>query len=387
MKFDFDSKGKKGSLLFLKSFILSLASATVLTLCFFPSLSLEGKDSFKAQTAEVSFEEATNQYKIKETKLQTKTDSEEKGEILLVPCGTPFGIKMLTQGAVVVGVDGPYNNIPSGKGAREAGIKTGDIIISYGGKKVFSNEDVKEATKKSGDKKIEIIVKRDGEKKKLFLTPYFSEEEGEFKAGMWLRDSSAGIGTMTFYDPKTRQYAGLGHAICDEDTARLMPLGKGEIVKSTVIGIRKGDKNSAGELRGIFVGNEPTGSLDKNTDQGVFGRLYSLPIAKSPLPLGKKEEVKKGSVQIITTIKGQLPMAYGGEITHINSLDGKTKNLIIEITDPRLLNETGGIVQGMSGSPIIQNGKLVGAVTHVFVGDQKKGYGIFAENMYRELVS
>ena len=358
--------------LFLRLGVAFVTAVAVLGVCFYPSFNRKAPLGYEEKA--ITEIDALSQ--------RTARDEEKS----LIPCGTPFGIKMLTDGAVVVGISSPYESSPKGKGASYAGIKPGDVIVSYGGRKVLSNEDVKEITQKSRGRELPVVIKRDGEEIKLSLTPYYSEEERQFKAGMWLRDSSAGIGMLTFYDPETNSFGGLGHAICDEDTARLMPLSRGQIVRANIIGVNKGNKNGVGELRGVFLGDGAIGIMEKNTPQGVFGKLdknalQKVTLGKSPMKICKKEDVKRGEAMVITTVSGQLPMAYRARICSVSDTDNKTKNMVVEITDSELLQRTGGIVQGMSGSPIIQDGKLVGAVTHVFVGDQTKGYGIFIENM------
>ncbi|MCL2884594.1 MAG: SpoIVB peptidase, partial [Oscillospiraceae bacterium] len=215
------------------------------------------------------------------------------------------------------------------------------------------------------------------------LTPVKSVTENRYKAGMWVRDSAAGIGTLTFYVPGTNIFAGLGHAICDTDTGETMPLASGEIVPARIYSIKPGVAGTPGELRGGFEMGS-LGSLTVNGDTGTYGQLTSLPAVHDAVPVAMKQEVKPGAAQILTTIDGTDPVLYDVRIDQVKYSDASpTRNLVITITDPRLLDKTGGIVQGMSGSPILQNGKLVGAVTHVFVNDPTRGYGIFAENMLK----
>ena len=197
-----------------------------------------------------------------------------------------------------------------------------------------------------------------------------------------MRDSTAGIGTVTFYNPTNSAFAGLGHGICDIDTAEIMPLGSGDIVPVTISGVVKGEKGKAGELRGYFSSDVPVGSLEANVEAGVYGTLNSAPVNREALKVAMKQEVKTGPAKVLTTIDGGEPRYYDIQIESVNYKNhAMSKNLVICVTDPDLLAKTGGIVQGMSGSPIIQDGMLVGAVTHVFVNDPTKGYGIFAENM------
>ncbi|MEG1447913.1 MAG: SpoIVB peptidase S55 domain-containing protein, partial [Oscillospiraceae bacterium] len=261
----------------------------------------------------------------------------------VVPCGTPFGIKMFTDGVMVVGVSNPNETPPANQGAVNAGIKVGDIILSYDGNKVYSNDDIKRITEHSNGKGITVVAKRQDKVFTTMLNPFVSTENSSYKAGMWVRDSSAGIGTMTYYDPATNNFAGLGHAVCDVDTGNLMPLYQGEIVKAAIVGINKGSKNSPGELKGVFVDGQTLGTLKINSAEGVYGKLQALPIYKTPIPLAQKHEVRKGDAIVLSTIDGERPMAYKAEITTINhSENSPTKNMIITITDQNLLRKTGG---------------------------------------------
>lgn len=303
-------------------------------------------------------------------------------EKLLVPCGTPFGIKMFTNGVMVVGVADIESAGKMINPAAVAGVKVGDIITEVNGKAVTQNSQVAKLIESSAGAPVKLSIKRNEETLIATLTPILSDVDGSYKGGLWVRDSTAGIGTVTFYDPSNGSFGGLGHGICDVDTNELMPLRSGDVVSVTISGIVKGQKGRAGELRGYFNNDFPVGQLQANSEGGVYGTLNSSPVSTEAIPLAVKQEVKTGAAQIYTTVDGTTPRPYGIEIESINYQDGtKTKNLVVKVTDPDLLSKTGGIVQGMSGSPIVQNGKLVGAVTHVFVNDPTRGYGILAENM------
>ena len=303
-------------------------------------------------------------------------------EKLLVPCGTPFGIKLFTNGVMVVGVADIESAGKMINPAAVAGVKVGDIITEVNGKAVTQNSQVAKLIESSAGAPVELSIKRNEETLTATLTPILSDVDGSYKGGLWVRDSTAGIGTVTFYDPSNGAFGGLGHGICDVDTNELMPLRNGDVVSVTISGIVKGQKGRAGELRGYFNNDFPVGQLQANSEGGVYGTLNSSPVSTEAIPLAVKQEVKTGAAQIYTTVDGTTPRPYGIEIESINYQDGtKTKNLVVKVTDPDLLSKTGGIVQGMSGSPIVQNGKLVGAVTHVFVNDPTRGYGILAENM------
>ena len=302
-------------------------------------------------------------------------------ETLLVPCGTPFGIKMLTNGVVIVGVADIKTDSSTVNPAAIAGLKVGDVITAINGKEVNTNAEVIDAAAKSEGKQLTILVNRNNVKLSVCLKPVKSEVDSTFKAGLWVRDSTAGIGTLTFYNPLTKSFAGLGHGVCDTDTNELMPLLNGDIVPVTISGIDKGQKGTPGELRGYFTTDIAMGTLDANVSAGVYGTLNFIPKGNA-LEVAMKQEVKTGPVKIMTTIDGGKPQYYDAQIENIDYRDSvQSKNMVLHITDQNLIDATGGIVQGMSGSPIIQNGKIVGAVTHVFVNDPTRGYGIFAENM------
>ena len=193
---------------------------------------------------------------------------------------------------------------------------------------------------------------------------------------------------MTFFDPNNGCFAGLGHAICDVDTGQIMPLSQGEIVEASIIGVQAGSAGSPGQLQGAFVADSPVGQLYQNSYNGVYGKLSSLPPYSQTIPMAQSQEVKEGPVQIMTTVEGEKPRLFDAYIEKVSlSQDEPTKNMVLRITDPELLELSGGIVQGMSGSHIIQDGMLVGAVTHVFVNDPTRGYGIFAENMDNTLLT
>lgn len=299
----------------------------------------------------------------------------------VIPCGTPFGIKMFTNGVVIVGLADIQTNAGASNPAKDAGLQVGDVVVSVNGKTVNTNSEVQDAVEHSGGKGLSLQIRRDSSTFQADLQPVRSNTDGLYKAGLWVRDSTAGIGTLTFYDPNTKCFAGLGHGICDSDTGELMPLLTGDIVPVTINGITKGLQGKPGELRGYFSSDNSIGNLDANISTGVYGSLQSAP-AGSALKVAMKQDVKPGAAKIMTTIDGGKPKYYDAVIEKIDYRDNvQSKNLVIHITDKTLTTQTGGIVQGMSGSPILQNNMLVGAVTHVFVNDPTRGYGIFAESM------
>ncbi len=299
----------------------------------------------------------------------------------VVPSGNPFGIKIITKGVMVVGFSEVTSNDGCCSPAEQCGIKKGDIIFAINGKKVKSKNDISETISQSKGKYIEVDIKRKQKIMKVRFKPVYSLSECSYKAGMWLRDSTAGIGTITYFEPGTHVFGGLGHPICDVDTGSILPIQKGEVISVNIDGITKGISGTPGELIGSFVSTTAIGDLLINNTSGVFGKLESNPSNRMPVEVAYKQEIKSGPAKIYTTLKGDTPKEYDIEILKISYNNKLDKNMIIKVTDQNLIKESGGIVQGMSGSPIIQNGKIVGAVTHVFVNDPTKGYGIFIENM------
>ena len=296
----------------------------------------------------------------------------------LIPGGSPIGIKFLTDGVMVVKLQEVLEGVCP---AKDAGLVAGDNIVSANGERLSSSARLSQIISESGGEPIALTVQRGRDSYETSLVPVQSQADGSFKGGILIRDSSAGVGTLTYIDPKTGCYGALGHQISDCDTQRTLPLGSGEIVDVTVTGYERGERGCPGELFGTFVSGLAAGSVTKNCEQGVFG-VMTYPPHGEAVPIAFRQEVCEGKASILTTISGNTPKEYEVEIERISLSDGLgTKNLVIRVTDPELLSQTGGIVQGMSGSPILQNGKLVGAVTHVFLSDPSRGYGIFIENM------
>ena len=313
---------------------------------------------------------------LKEVKLQYVDN------LRLCPGGMPFGAKMFTEGLIVVGFTDVDCTSGSKQPAYDAGIRVKDIILSINGTPVTSAEKMAEAVGSCDGSPLTVRLLREEQPMTVTVIPSFSESEQQYKTGMWVRDNTAGIGTVTYVDPKTGAFAGLGHGICDAETGTLLPLSRGIIVDVTITGIQKGVSGIPGELKGRFSSGRH-GSLLGNSDTGVFGVFTSLPdntSAENTVPIALKNEIRDGKATIYCTLDENGIQSYEVNIRKIkNSMDNK--NMEITVTDPILLEKTGGIVQGMSGSPIIQNGKLVGAVTHVLISDPAKGYGIFIENM------
>ena len=289
----------------------------------------------------------------------------------LVPVGHTVGIKLFSRGVVVVKLtDG-------GTPARACGLQTGDVIVNCAGSAVTSTEQFQDLIQKSGGESTDLQVRRDGSHMTLSVEPS-QNEQGVYCIGAWIRDSMAGIGTMTYYDPDTGAFGALGHGITDVDTAQLMPFANGSILPSTVKAVKKGESGAAGELRGDFDLTRDLGGLHANTASGVFGTLANPPAQGEALPTGTAEP---GPAVIRANVQGDQVKSYDIEILKVMPDSGDGRDMVLSVCDPALLEVTGGIVQGMSGSPIIQNGRLVGAVTHVLLNDPTKGYGISINHM------
>jgi stage IV sporulation protein B len=324
-------------------------------------------------------------FPIKKTKVQVLPD------LKVIPGGQSIGVKLHSVGVLVVG----FHQINTSEGKKSpgesAGITAGDIIIEMNGQKIEKMNDVAPFIQKAGKtgESLDLLIKRDKQKIKTKLIPQKDEAEGKYRIGLYIRDSAAGIGTMTFYEPKTKKYGALGHVISDMDTKKPIVVEDGEIVKSTVTSIEKGTGGNPGEKLARFSSERKTiGDINRNSPFGIFGTLHQPiknKISDKALPVAFSNEVKKGPAEILTVIDDDKVEKFDIEI--VSTTPQKfpaTKGMVLKITDPRLLKETGGIVQGMSGSPIIQNGKVVGAVTHVFVNDPTSGYGVHIEWMLSE---
>ena len=306
----------------------------------------------------------------------------------LVPSGRAFGVKLFTDGVVVVG----FGDVTTAKKtccpAKDSGIMLGDVIKTIDGRKISGNAELSSIVTASDGKKLEVVLTRNGEEKTVYITPANAKDRTGFKIGMWVRDSSAGIGTLTYINQNTGVAAGLGHGITDSDVEIVLPVLRGELVCVTITAVTKGQVGQPGELKGVFHNESPFASLKINGETGVFGDIQQGSLGADEvlcgdaIPIALKQEVTTGAAQILSTVDGKEPKYYDVEIERVNlSENTLTQNLVVKITDEELLEKTGGIVQGMSGSPIIQQGRLVGAITHVFVSEPTKGYGIFIENM------
>ena len=299
-----------------------------------------------------------------------------KKEVILG--GVPFGVKFSTEGVMVIGfsdIDGLSKNQNP---AYLAGLRAKDIITKVDGKAVLGAEELTGKVEASGGREICLTYKRGNEEKTVKITPVYSSSEKKYKTGIWVKDSGAGIGTVTYILPDDYRFGGLGHGICDGETGELIPMSRGDVMNVTINSVKKGVSGTPGELKGYF-GTVKIGSLGCNTDCGIFGQLTALPKGCGErIKIGTRDEVREGEAEIACTLSDGARENYKIEIN--KNAEG-SKCCVIKIKDPALIEQTGGIVQGLSGSPVIQNGKLVGAVTHVLINDPTTGYGIFIENM------
>lgn len=312
-------------------------------------------------------------------------------EIRVVPGGQAVGVMVESEGVMVVGRSAIVDE--QGKRhnpAAEAGIQLGDILLSVNNQVVENESQAQDIINKLGKNGKALMMEfKDRDSHEVFqtkVTPIYCQETGRYRVGLFVRDSTAGVGTMTFYHPESNSYGALGHIISDIDTCRPINLSKGKVVGAQIEGIRMGKKGQPGEKMGVFHRGEGiVGNITKNTNCGIFGKLTKAPentYTKGTIPVAMANQVKEGPAYIYTVLHGNKIEKYNIEVEQIN-LYGRAegKGMIIKITDKKLLQKTGGIIQGMSGSPIIQDGRLIGAVTHVFVNDPTRGYGVMAEWM------
>lgn len=308
----------------------------------------------------------------------------------VIPVGKIIGVKLETQGLLIVGMSDVYDeNGTAVKPLAEYDIKKGDIIQTVNDKPVSNIDDLKTIVENSNGEDVAMTVKRDDKTFGIRVKPVKNKADGEYRLGIWVRDSTAGIGTMTFYVPETNQFGALGHGITDSDTGQIMEIKNGELTDAEVISIKKGENGTPGELKGMFSSDSNSiGVIDKNSQSGIYGKLENNQrFTGQEIEIAARNEIETGKAKILCNIDGEETKEYDVEVEKISNNPNKsTKCMVIKITDEELLDKTGGIIQGMSGSPIIQNGKLIGAVTHVFINDPTRGYGIFIENMLDNLV-
>lgn len=315
------------------------------------------------------------------------TVAEEKS---LIPGGQSIGVMLYTNGALVVGT----MDITTEEGkiinpAREAQLYPGDVIEYLNGEEIVNAEHLSKLINETNSS-VELGIRRDNDQKTIVVTPVKDVQDNMLKLGVWVRDSTAGVGTLTFYDPSSKRFGGLGHAISDVDTGKQLSVKDGEIVQSNIIEVVKGESGEPGELKGYFrPEDEVLGTISKNSQYGIYGetrKTLSNQVYTQPIETAPRDTVREGDASILCTLNDEGVKEYSCQIIKVNKQDSPAqKSFVVQIDDERLLNTTGGIVQGMSGSPVIQNGKLIGAVTHVFVNDPTKGYGLYIDWMLNEI--
>lgn len=298
----------------------------------------------------------------------------------VIPSGDIIGLRLFTKGVMVVGSDAVETSKGNFNPVNASDVKKGDVIIKLNGVEISNSTQVEKIITESEGESLQTELIRDNNIIHTVITPVYSLSENKYKTGLWIRDSAAGIGTMTFYEKESGFFACLGHAVCDVDTGEELPLANGDVVNARITGCVKGKCGRAGELCGSFS-NDCIGVLYANSSFGVFGFVDDYKSDEKEIGIALVNEIEEGAAEIISTVSGEGKSHFDITIEKIDANNKEGKNLIIKITDSDLLEETGGIVQGMSGSPIIQNGKLIGAVTHVFLNDPTRGYGIFIDNM------
>lgn len=303
----------------------------------------------------------------------------------VVPMGNAIGMKLYTAGVLVVGM----SEIEGKKPYENSGIKEGDRIIQINQNQIDNTDDLMKAVNKSDGNNISIKYVRDEKTITTSIKP-LKNSSNEYKIGLWVRDAAAGVGTLTFYEPSSGMFATLGHGIMDIDTAELIKIANGELVTTNILSINKGTKGNPGEIRGTIEAGHTIGSISKNTKFGVFGTINKTPYLNTSntneVQVALREEIKTGKAQIICELENGKKEYYDIEIQRIFISNNKdNKSMLIKVTDKKLSEKTGGIIQGMSGAPIIQNGKFVGAVTHVLVNDPTIGYGVFADIMLKQM--
>lgn len=298
----------------------------------------------------------------------------------LIPVGSAVGIEVDVDGVLVDEVSEVITDSGGVYPAKKAGVKIGDVIIGLNGTEIDDLEDFAEYAKSFDGTPVTLTILRQGKQLQCTVTPVLSVE-GKYQVGLWLRDKVAGIGTVTYYNPQTGEYGALGHGINDPESGTLIPITEGKTYDASVVDVVQGKSGDPGELTGSFDTHAMFGTVGENTVYGIFGRCSGTPSTQQcAMETASIGEAVVGEAEILSTVDGSRPKNYSIHIDKIQRKDGEERYQIT-VTDPELLQRTGGVVCGMSGSPIIQNGKLIGAVTHVLVNDPTRGYGIFIDNM------
>jgi stage IV sporulation protein B len=321
-------------------------------------------------------------FPIKQMDIRVVEDTE------LIPVGAPVGIYMETDGVMVVGVGDFKDSAGMECSPSKYILKSGDYIRRVNGKQVYSKKDFTEMVTDSDGENLILTVERNSELINVTVTPV-KDQTGVYKLGLWVRDNSQGVGTLTYIDAEGN-FGALGHGITDADTEKVLEILDGTLYDTEIVSVKKGVSGSPGEMTGMITYSDAhiLGDITENTENGIFGvcneKALQTFMANEALPIGFKQEIEKGPAQILSTV-GDETKYYDVEITDIHmDHDNVNRGIELKVTDTELINTTGGIVQGMSGSPIIQNGKIIGAVTHVFINDPTRGYGIFIENMLEQ---
>ncbi|WP_187296202.1 SpoIVB peptidase [Tepidibacter mesophilus] len=314
------------------------------------------------------------------TPLDLNSQAFNQNKLELIPLGNIAGIKLDTDGVLVIGIDENYLKY------KDRNIKVGDIIVKIEGKEVNKAQDIEDITNNIKKDFVNVTIKRDGKYIYQDVKLYKDDKDNTHKIGIWVRDKIAGIGTLTCYNPQTKEFYALGHGITDVDTGSIIEVKKGVLYKPKKTGVKKGVSGVPGEIIGDFDKKNIMGEFNHNDDFGIKGTMnnqYRWDNLK-PIEVGHYYEVKKGNAYILFSDENYKIKKYKIQIKKIfNQNRPKSKSMVVEIVDKDLINYTGGIVQGMSGAPIIQNGKIIGAITHVFVNDPKKGYAIFIDWMLK----
>lgn len=307
----------------------------------------------------------------------------------IVACGNTVGVKLKLDGILVIGISDVESNGLKTIPVKNSGIKPGYVITHVNGKAIRDIGELVSEIDRSGGEPLKISYKTGTDRADAMVSPAMSSDDKKYHLGLWVRDSTAGIGTLTFYDSTNHMFGALGHGITDIDTSTLISVKSGEILESSILGVKRGESGEPGELKGIFAEDTRLGVIDLNSDIGIYGKLDEDAIDRIPgklYPVGVRADITEGPATILSNINGKNIEEYSIDIQKVSrqNLNG-SKGMIIKVTDSRMLETTGGIVQGMSGSPIIQKGKIIGAVTHVLVNDPTRGYGIFIETMLRNI--
>lgn len=306
-------------------------------------------------------------------------------ETKVVPVGKVIGLKLYTNGVLIVGM----TEIDGEKPYEYTGLKEGDTILEINNTEIDSIEKLKEVVNKSNGEELELKYLRDGTISVSNIKPVQTNTD-EYKLGLWVRDAATGVGTITYYEPKSGKFAALGHGIVDVDTDKLIDIESGEVVTSSIVAIKKGEQGIPGEIKGTIMNQTNIGEVTKNTDFGIYGNLTntaSLNInSQKAIDVALRSEIKTGNAKVLCTLENGVTKEYDIEIKKIYANNNSdNKSMLIKVTDEDLLNQTGGIIRGLSGAPIIQNGKFCGAVTHVLVSDPTMGYAVFGDLMIKEM--